>query len=102
MKVYVLSEYYNNGLLYEDEVEGDVIMGVYSTYDKAKQTAMEFKPHSFNVDENERIVTDIQQPVHMREGTVRDVKEYVDKYHMYEYELYITEIELDAPPRADE
>lgn len=102
MKVYILSEYYNNGLLYDGEVEGDVILGVYSSYDKAKQEAFEFKPHSFNVaDENERLVTEIQQPVHMREGTVRDVREYVDEYHKYEYELYITEIELDAPSKVD-
>lgn len=102
MKVYVLSEYYDNCLRYESNVTGDMVLGVYSTYDKAKQAAFDFKPHSFNVDdESERKVTETDETVHVCNGTVRTLKEYVDEYHQYEYELYITEMEMDMPPEVD-
>lgn len=102
MKVYVLSQYYDNCQRYDSNVTGDVIMGVFSTYDKAKQKAFEYQPHSFNVeDESKRKVTETEETVHICNGTVRTLKEYVDEYHQYEYELYITEMELDVLRAVD-
>ena len=95
MKVYILSDYYDNMQELDSNVNGDVIMGVYDTYDKAKQAAIDYEPHDFNIAEDqERQVTELTATVHMREGAVRNVREYVDEYHMYEHELYITEMEL--------
>jgi ketosteroid isomerase-like protein len=95
MKVYILSDYYDNMQELDSNVNGDVIMGVYDTYDKAKQAAIDYEPHDFNIAEDqERQVTELTVTVHMREGAVRNVREYVDEYHMYEHELYITEMEL--------
>lgn len=97
MRVYVLSQYYDNCQEYDSNINGDMVMGVFSTYDKAKQAAFEFTPNSFNVaDESERKVTETVETVHICNGTVRTLKEYVDEYHQYEYELYITEMELDT------
>lgn len=97
MRVYVLSQYYDNCQECDSNINGDMVMGVFSTYDKAKQAAFEFTPNSFNVaDESERKVTETVETVHICNGTVRTLKEYVDEYHQYEYELYITEMELDA------
>ena len=95
MKVYILSDYYDNMQELDSNVNGDVIMGVYDTYDKAKQAAIDYEPHDFNIAEDqERQVTELTVTVHMREGAVRNVREYVDEYHMYDHELYITEMEL--------
>lgn len=102
MNVFILSEYYDNCQSYDNNIDGDVILGAYSSYNKAKQAAMEFQPRSFNVsDEAQRVVTEISNNVHMRENVVRELREYVDEYHQYEYELYITEKEMDAPVRVD-
>lgn len=102
MKVYVLSEYYDNCEDLDSNVSGDVVLGVYSSYDKAKQAAFEFTPNSFNVaDESERKVTETVETVHICNGTVRTLNEYVDEYHQYEYELYITEMELDVLREVD-
>lgn len=94
--MYALSKWYTNGQNGENHIEGDRLMGVFSTYDKAKQAAIEFQPKAFNVaDEQQREVTEINPSSHFNDGVVRTVKEYVDEYHKYYYELYITEIELD-------
>ena len=95
MKVYILSDYYDNGQELDSNVSGDVILSAHGTYDKAKQAAIDYEPHDFNIAEDqERKVIELKVKVHMREGTVRDVREYVDEYHMYDHELYITEMEV--------
>ena len=95
MIVYILSDYYDNMQELDSNVNGDVIMGVYDTYDKAKQAAIDYEPHDFNIAEDqERQVIELKATVHMREGVVRCVREYVDEYHMYDHELYITEMEV--------
>lgn len=95
MKVYILSDYYDNCQEFDSNVNGDWIMDVYDTYDKAKQAAIDYEPHDFNIAEDqERQVIELKVKVHMREGAVRNVREYVDEYHMYDHELYITEKEV--------
>ena len=95
MKVFILCDYYNNNQELDSLITGDRIIGVYDTYDKAKQAAMDYEPHDFNIaEEQERQVTELDVPVHMNEGVVRDVREYIDEYHMYDHELYITEMEV--------
>lgn len=94
--IYALTRWYNNGQDGDDHIEGDVLMGVFSSYDKAKQAAMEFKPKALNVaDEQQREVTEINSQSHFNDGTVRTLREYVDDFHKYYYELYITELEMD-------
>lgn len=97
MKVYVLSEYYDNCEEFDDNVSGDVVLGVYSSYDKAKQAAFNFTPHSFEGS----TVTEIETDVHICNGTVRDLRESLRDGYQYDYELYITEMEMDMPPRVD-
>lgn len=100
MRVYVLSEYYDNCVIGERKVDGDIILGTYSTYDKAKQAAMEYNPKSFGVEaDSQRKVEEITVKTHVNEGVVRDLRESVGDDYQYVYELYITETELDAPAK---
>lgn len=94
--LYALTKWYNNGLAGADNIEGDKLMGVFSDYDKAKQAAIDFKPRAFNVaDEQQRVVTELDPQSHFNDGVVRTLREYVDDFHKYYYELYITELEID-------
>ena len=97
MKVYVLSEYYDNCEEFDSNVSGDVVLGVYSSYDKAKKVAFEFTPHSFKGS----TVTEIKTDVHICNGTVRELREFLRDGYQYDYELYITEMEMDMLPKVD-